>query len=211
MQTALGCAGGVARIEGSRNRVRLSGTCAGLDVRGDGNEIDVEMAAESAVVVAGHGNRIRLAPGSLAPVVSIDGTDNTLDMPPEADPASLATMQMPSTPPDPATLPLPRPDVPEPLVIARDEAAEIANCNGRRVTVQASRARLILRGRCGDVAVLGSDTQVDVELAPGARLAFAGDRNRLRYTLPPNAEDAFVIQNGVGNTISRVGSSAGPP
>jgi hypothetical protein len=71
------CADGPALVEGNGNRLTFRGRCTGIDLRGNGNSIRIELGGRGRIHVEGNGNHFRYA-GSTDPRVEIRGEGDTV-------------------------------------------------------------------------------------------------------------------------------------
>ena len=202
---AADCGGEAARVEGNRNVLTITGACRSLDLRGDANQVTIELRPGAMVHVEGQQNRVgyRIARGTQPPEVSVAGVDSIV-FPAGESPAPPVKPAAPTPQPvaplvvvppiavPPVTLPPVMPPtvaVPEvtvpglppsapatgPVVIRGDDQQRAGACGGAAAVLEGDRGSYVLRGGCTALTVRGNLATVQVDLAPRARVIIEGD------------------------------------
>jgi hypothetical protein len=191
------CAGGDAAITGNGKHVTLQGACRSLTVRGDGNQIQAELAPRARVDVQGDGNsvRYRLIGGTEEAHVAVAGRQDVVgpDEAPIAGMAAAATRA--------------------PLTLAAGAPAE-ADCTDRDVTVTADDTSYTLHGGCRSITVSGARTTVHAEMQAQSRISIPGAGDRVFWFLKTAGADPVGTVTGANSQVvqeQRLGSVIAPP
>jgi hypothetical protein len=166
-------------------------------VRGDGNQIQADLAPRARVDVQGNGNivRYRLIGGTEEAQVAVAGQQDVVgpNAPPVAGEAAPATRA--------------------PLALAAGSPPE-GDCTDRDVTISASDTSYTLHGGCRSVTVTGTRTTVHAEMQAQSRIALPGADDRVFWFLksPGAAPTADVTgANSQALQEARLGSVIAPP
>ena len=184
------CGGGDAIVEGSRNALTFTGNCRGLAVRGDGNDIAIEMSPGARLDIQGNANRIRYSLGG-PPMLRIVGGGTRIDRVEGAPPPASA------------------------MTLTGDGLAIDLDCAGRDVVIHGNRSQYVLRGGCRSVAANGTGNRIQAELVPGARGRLEGNDSIFAYAVLGGG-DADIAVRGVRSRAERAdvslsGAVAAPP
>lgn len=195
--SAIDCAGGDASVTGDGKRVTLHGACRSLTVRGNGNQIEAELAPRARVDVQGDGNavRYRLIGGTEEARVSVAGQQDVVG----PDAAPLAGEGAPATR--------------APLTLASGAPAE-ANCTDRDVIVSSDNASYTLHGGCRSLSVLGTSTTVHAEMQPQSRISVPGPGDKVFWFLKTAGAQPVSDVTGANSQVlqeQRLGSVIAPP
>jgi len=157
--SSLPCNGSAATIAGSRNTITFTGSCAGLQIRGETNTVTVSLAPRALIDIEGNGNRIRFS-SPANPRLRVSGSFTTVtpepgSAAPFADSASLSGNN---------------------LDVALD-------CAGKSLTLQGTRSHFRLTGACTALTVRGEANAVLADLAPSAQVLVEGNGITLTYTV----------------------------
>ena len=216
------CAGESARIEGNRNTLTITGACRSLDLRGDGNQVTIELRPGAAVHVEGQKNRIgyRIARGTQPPEVTVAGVDSIVfpaggsaasparPAPPAPQAAAPLVVVPPITVPPvtlpPVTvpgLPLPAPAA-GPVLIRGDDQQRAADCTGLAAVLEGDRGSTVLRGGCTALTVRGNLATVQATLAPRARVIIEGDGTTVFWAPGnPGAPPLFTLHGNASRVV----------
>lgn len=118
------------------------------------------------------------------------------EAPDDTDAAAVVMPPIPPGPPPPVALPPPATADADTILLSGDGQDLDADCAGRNVMIEGSDGRFLLRGGCRSVTVVGHGDTIAAELAPGARIAIAGERVVLRYTQPEPGPAPIVSITG---------------
>jgi OmpA family len=91
------------------------------------------------------------------------------------------------------------------LVFSGDRQNRDAPCAGERVYLNGDNGRFVLHGGCAGVAVRGDGDIAQVELAPGAPIAIAGNASVVYFTVTSPGGDPTLIVTGSNSHAIRVG------
>ncbi len=158
------CAGGDAAIAGSRNTVAFAGACRSLQVRGDGNVVEIVLGPAANVDIAGTGNRIGVAPvAGAAPGVVVSGGRTTLST--ASSPGSVAVAAA------------------GPIILTGDHQEITLDCTGQKVAIQGNASRYTLHGGCSALSAHGEGNTIVAALRPMAPVEVEGNASRLSYSV----------------------------
>ncbi len=204
------CEGQDASVNGSENRIAFTGSCRGLAVNGDGNQVQIALAPDARVTVSGHGNHVlySAAGPEMEPLVALNGADNDVtanDQPP----SGALVGAMPAVPPTPPPLTLPPVIGPSgapsgAIVLAADDASQTVDCTGRDVLIHGSDGNFRLLGGCRSISVQGQNDTIQAQLQPGARVMIGGPTVTLHYTLIANGPPPIISDSARGTTVTQV-------
>ncbi|UFN48588.1 DUF3060 domain-containing protein [Roseomonas sp. OT10] len=180
------CAGRDVLVRGDGNRLTLRQGCRSLNVEGQRNRIEAELADGADVEVRGDGNRIayRTLPGEAIGRQLVEGQDSRIE-------ASGPDAAMPRGGP--------------PLSIAGDGLRQQSDCAGRDVTVRGNRLDVELRGGCRSLRVEGQSSEVRAELEPGAKVTLRGNALRLLWRLSAPGPEPVIDGQGQAMDVRRAG------
>lgn len=225
---SLDCRGGDARVEGNHNRISFRGGCRTLEVYGNGNAVQAELAPGARVRVEGQDNRITYspvrdgAPAPPPPSVVIAGV-NTAVLPGTAVPPPRAEPSQPPVRPAPPAAAIPTNARPGPQPGAQaHSAARLPIPSASQLPApapppEAPAEPLALRGddQQRDADCAGRDALIagnrgSYVLRGGCRsLRVVGDLATVRADLQPGAR---VLIEGSGISVHwRVSAPGNPP
>jgi hypothetical protein len=188
------CNGAPAEVGGNRNTLTFRGACRGLTLRGDANNVEIELAPGARIDIEGNRNRLRytVAGGGDPPGVRVSGSDTDLAPSPGAPP--------------PAAAPLA-------VRLSGDNQNLDVDCGGREVDIQGNRSHYNLTGGCRAIVAHGDANTLRAELRPGARVEIEGNGTVLTYRVRGGGGDAAVTVRGNDSRALRVGqvALAAPP
>jgi hypothetical protein len=206
----IACDGADAAVNGNDNRIAFTGSCHGLAINGDGNRVQIALAPNARVAVAGHGNHVLYSssgPGS-EPNVALNGADNDVTAS-DHPPTGALVGVLPPAPPGPPTLTLPPPDAPGAtgsgaIVLSADDASQTIDCAGRDVLIHGSNGNFRLLGGCRSISVQGQNDTIQAQLQPGARVLIGGPTVTLHYTLTTDGPPPVISDSAPGTTVTQV-------
>lgn len=76
------------------------------------------------------------------------------------------------------------------------------DCDGGGVRIVGAGNTLTISGRCTSLTIEGASNQIEVDMAPGGRIAVTGAGNRLRWTAPQGTR-VRIQSTGADNRIAR--------
>ena len=181
------CTNEPAVVNGGRNNINFTGSCKGLQVRGEANNITVALAAGSLIDIEGNGNSVAFT-ATGAPRLKVSGSHTQV---------------------------LPKPGVPAPAadtaVLNGDDLDVALDCHGKAVTLQGVRSHYHLSGACAALTVKGEANTVQVEFAANAQVLVEGNGITLTYTVARNGAPPAITVRGMGSSALRAGSAVAAP
>ena len=185
LSQTIDCGGDDARLEGNGNRVTFRGPCRGLDLRGEGNRVEIELAPGAPIRVEGNGNHVRYhnANGQ-TPEISIRGEQDQV------------TAGSPGRP-----FPTVSSAGPEPLYLTGNGQNRDVDCAGRDVRIEGSGGAITLRGGCRSLSVQGNGVEVHADLAPEARVAVQGNGDMVTYRMTGAGGGPDISVSGRGSDV----------
>ncbi len=180
------CNNAQASIGGSRNTITFTGSCTGLQIRGEENRVSVTLAPGSLIDIEGTGNHVQFA-STVSPRLRVSGNltevkPNVGSAAPAADTASLSGNSL--------TLEL--------------------DCAGKSVTLQGTRSTIRLRGACSALTVRGEANRVHADLAANASVLVEGNGISLVYTVAGDGVPPAMSVRGMGSSVTREGGQTPP-
>lgn len=76
------------------------------------------------------------------------------------------------------------------------------DCDGGGIRIEGAGNILTITGGCTSLTVEGASNEIQVDMAPGGRIAVSGASNRVRWTAPQGTR-ARVSSSGADNRIAR--------
>jgi len=189
VEQTLACQGGDATVQGNGDRVVLSGACRSLELRGDGDHVELGIQPGGRILVEGNGDQVRYhLLGEGAVTVTIRGEGSTV-----------GNGALPASAPASGT-----------ADIRGNGLDRVVQCGEAGASLQGNANHIVFRGACRSLDLRGEDDRVEVELAPDARIHLEGNRDRVDFRLPAGAAPPQVLIRGEGSTVTQAGLVAPP-
>lgn len=204
LNEAVSCGGGAASLQGNGNTIAFRGACRSLDLRGEGDRVEVDILAGGSIHLEGNGDRVRyrVVGGGGPPRVLVRGVGSTVvatavpeepaytetapSMParPEPPPPRIATREPPPRPAPVAPAPHPPPRAPASIPVGAPTGAPL---------VIPPSGPIVLGGddQTRDLDCTGRDVQIEgnggvFTLRGGCRsLAIQGNGEQVKAELMP--------------------------
>lgn len=193
VRQTVACEGLEASVQGNGDRVRFAGACRSLDLRGDGDHVEIGIVPGGRISVEGNGDHVIYhVAGAGEPSVAVDGEGS--DVRPGAPQAAA------EAPPGGGSLDL-----------TGESQRRDADCTGRDVTIEGSSSTFVLHGGCRSVTLSGSSDSVQAEMLPGGQIRVTGDSDTLTWFLRHSGPDPQVdVESGSSQVrqIQRLGGAA---
>lgn len=173
----LACDGAAATVAGNGNTISFTGSCAGLQLRGERNAVTVPLGADTRIDIEGNQNKVRFT-AHAATTLRVSGTANTV-VPVPGSAAPLAAT----------------------AVLSGDGLDVVLDCAGKSVTLAGTRAHYRLLGSCVAVTVRGEANVVQAELAPAAQILVEGNGIVMTYHQAQGPAPATAVR-GMGSSVT---------
>ena len=200
--------GGSIHVEGSANRVSFAvdGAPPVIEALGPDNDVTAGPLPIAPPPVAPP--PVAAPPVAPPPVASLPVAPPTV-VSPVVLPNPVTPGPRPPAAPVPPVPPAAKPPQPAvqslagPLSLTGDDEHRLEDCNGRDVSVTGNRSAYTIRGACRSLEARGDLLTVEVEVAPGARIAVTGRGSIVTWSLQGKGHAPAATIHGEGSRVQQ--------